>query len=161
MADVVVERPPPVNLITNGDFETGDLTGWTHSGSKVINSSATSHGGSRSARLGSTQDGWETSSELYQAIDVPATGTTTLTFWAYGACPSGNGVQEAEIWDEFWIDNLHTIFYDCSNERIWKFKSVDLTAYAGTRVNLDFYVSPEFTSFAVWLYVDDVIVTNQ
>jgi hypothetical protein len=165
MADIMVQAQPMVTLLTNGDFESGDLSGWTIYSGKVINSTATAHGGSHSARIGSTST-YAPSSEMYQAIDVPATGTTTLSFWAYGRCPSGTtwtntGTQEADILDSD-LNTLVVIFRDCSDEGVWKPKTVDLTPYAGSTVYFDIYVQPDaFWSDSVWVYIDDATVTNQ
>jgi uncharacterized membrane protein len=165
MADVTVQAQPMVTLLTNGDFEDGTLDGWTIGGGKAINSTATAHGGSHSARIGSTGT-YHIDSELYQSIAVPATGTTTLNFWAYGRCPSGatwqnTGVQEADILDSGGF-TLTTIFRDCSDEGIWKPKTVDLTPYAGTTVFFDVYIQPDaFYGDSVWVYIDDATVTNQ
>src|SRR5205823_5820532 len=63
--------------ITNGDFETGALTGWTSTGTTAaVNSGA--HGGTYAARVGSTAPSGD--STLAQTFTVPS-GVTQLSFW--------------------------------------------------------------------------------
>ncbi|SNS07894.1 PEP-CTERM protein-sorting domain-containing protein [Sphingomonas laterariae] len=71
--------PAQAALVVNGDFETGDFTGWTQGGSTTFDSVTDDAGvvfdGDYSARLGSL-----TGSTLTQVLDVVAGATYTLTF---------------------------------------------------------------------------------
>ncbi len=71
--------------ITNGDFETGSLSGWTPTGpsSSVVNTGA--HGGTYAARLGNTT-ATNGSSSIAQTFTIPA-GATRLSFWYKMTCP--------------------------------------------------------------------------
>jgi hypothetical protein len=167
MVDLTVEALPPPTLIQNGDFETGDLTGWTVRAGQVAISSfstmGTVHGGTYSALIGS-KTSFSFDSTLVQAIDVPATGTTTLSFWAYRRCPDSTGVQEAYIVDDQFVQVLDRIFEGCVgvSSGSWVQKTDDLTPYAGTTVNFYLRTQPDsLFGDPLWFYIDDVVVTNQ
>jgi hypothetical protein len=157
----IVVRPPPIgDLIENGGFESGGLSGWTvddGSGS-VIASTATAHGGSTSARVGSSSL-LVGGSGLYQDIAVPAGRTTTLTFWAYPRCPYVFGQQSGYLLRP---DGsiLKTIFDTCDDGGVWEKLTVDLTPYAGQTVLFYVFVDDGFW-FDTWLYIDDVSTVTQ
>jgi Carbohydrate binding domain/PEP-CTERM motif len=77
------------NLVVNGDFETGDFTGWTLTGNLgdlyVGNSPNAPHSGSFAAELG------EVGSPGFMAQDLATTpgGTYTLSFWLIGTASAG------------------------------------------------------------------------
>ncbi len=77
--------PPPPPGITNGGFETGDLTGWTASGASTSVVSSGAHSGTYAARLGSTSP-TNGDSSIAQTFTVPS-GTTALSFWYKMTCP--------------------------------------------------------------------------
>ncbi|MCA1826565.1 MAG: hypothetical protein ABR567_00785 [Myxococcales bacterium] len=67
--------------LTNGGFESG-LTGWTASGTTSV--SATAHGGTQSAMVGSTSP--TTDSSIAQTFTLPS-NATGLSFWYRLVCP--------------------------------------------------------------------------
>jgi hypothetical protein len=70
------------SVIVNGDFETGDLSGWTVTGT-ASSTATTPHGGLHAAQVGSkTSTG---SSAIAQTFTAPA-GGGALTFWYEGIC---------------------------------------------------------------------------
>jgi hypothetical protein len=74
--------PPPGSGITNGGFETGNLTGWTPSGTTSV--STLSHTGNYAAQLGSSSP--TTDSSLTQTVTTPGSATTiSLTYLNF--CP--------------------------------------------------------------------------
>jgi glycerol dehydrogenase-like iron-containing ADH family enzyme len=126
-------------------------------------STATANSGSYSALIGSkTTYGFN--STLVQAIDVPASGATTLNFYAYFRCPGADGLQEIYIVDDTFSQVLDTVFEDCFgvSSGSWRPMTVDLTPYAGTTVVFYLRTEPNiFYEDALWFYVDDITVTNQ
>jgi hypothetical protein len=68
--------------LTNGGFETGNLSGWTSAGVTSA-SSAAKHSGSWGAQVGSTSPGGDSS--IAQTFTLPA-GTTSLSFWYANTC---------------------------------------------------------------------------
>ncbi|MGW4528607.1 exo-alpha-sialidase [Amycolatopsis sp. NPDC004378] len=74
---------PHASAVSNGDFESGTLTGWTATGTaSVVNSGA--HGGTYAARVGSTSPSGDSS--IAQTFTVPS-GSTQLSFWYNVTCP--------------------------------------------------------------------------
>src|ERR1017187_4107578 len=73
------------DAITNGGFETGDLTGWTwlDLNDSIDVTNTLPRTGTYSASLG-TLSGVQPlgSGSIYQQINVPA-GTSTLSYWYY------------------------------------------------------------------------------
>jgi hypothetical protein len=69
--------------ITNGDFETGTLSGWTSTGSTSVISGG-AQAGTYSARVGATTPTGDSS--ITQTFTVP-TGGTGISFWYNVTCP--------------------------------------------------------------------------
>jgi hypothetical protein len=83
LAAATPSAAPHASAVTNGDFESGALTGWTTVGTAtVVNSGA--HGGAYAARVGSTSP--STDSSIAQSFTVPS-GSTQLSFWYNVVCP--------------------------------------------------------------------------
>src|SRR5207302_577725 len=80
---LTLSGPPPAAGITNGDFESGNLSGWTSAGSASISTAA--HGGTYSAMVGYTSP-TNGDSSIAQTFTAPSAGGT-LSFWYQVHCP--------------------------------------------------------------------------
>jgi len=85
VALTVTATPPPGGGIVNGDFETGNFTGWTASGASETVISAGCHGGAFCAQLGSTS-ATNGDSSIAQTFTAPS-GATGLSLWYKETCP--------------------------------------------------------------------------
>jgi len=82
---LTASAPPPPGGIVNGNFETGNFTGWTISGASETVVSAGCHGGTFCARLGSSA-ATSGDSSISQTFTVP-TGNSQLGIWYATNCP--------------------------------------------------------------------------
>jgi hypothetical protein len=160
------------DLVINGDFETGDLTGWQTS---VVNEypsndtpppsfeSSTVHGGTGAVLVGNDSNYFGGQSILQQTITVPATGTPTLSFW-YAPTSLDESIvfdwQNAEI-----RDTSGTVLATIFHEQItagWTYVTYDLTPYQGQTIVLTFLARDDDYDYdPTWMYVDDVHVMVQ
>jgi serine protease len=77
--------PPPPSGITNGGFETGNLSGWTASGAATGVTTSGPHSGTYAALLGSSSP-TNGDSNIAQTFTVPS-GNSTLHFFYNVTCP--------------------------------------------------------------------------
>src|SRR5579859_1451435 len=82
--DDVAILAPITNPLQNGNFETGNLSGWTAAVSAAV-TTATPHSGTYAAMLGLTTP-TSGDSSIAQTFVAP-TGSTTLSFWYRNVCP--------------------------------------------------------------------------
>ncbi|GAA5195355.1 hypothetical protein GCM10023346_25050 [Arthrobacter gyeryongensis] len=158
------------SAITNGGFESG-LTAWTTGGVRAPVASATAHTGTGSALLG-LASGTEPlgDSSLSQTITIPATGTTTLSFWYQPHSQEDPCTGNACPYD--WMEaqvrtttntTLGSLFKLCNNNGTWTQLTADLTAYKGQTITLWFNVHLDGSSPAddTWMYLDDITLTTR
>jgi len=156
------------NVIVNGEFETGDFTGWTiqdiDTPPVVTNTNA--HSGTYSAFAGGHPPqfcgfGNEIAgdSSFYQQFTVPASGGT-LSFWHW-ECTTDSITFD---WQDAYITDskgnlLQIIFHQCSNAQTWINTVVDLAPYAGQTVRIEFLVHEDTgVGDLTGMYVDDAEV---
>jgi Calx-beta domain-containing protein len=168
------------NLLSNGNFETGDFSSWTTgtSGScvgpcfnrhGVLPSPSIDSGtalGSYSAFLGQPTscigDG-SGQAFIYQSLTVPATGTTTLTWYYNGQADDSLGFDGQQVLIENSTGSvLATAQSTEDNSRIWTRRTYDLTSLAGTGIRVLFrvYGDGSDTNSCSGMNVDNVSVTN-
>ena len=145
----------PVDF-TNGNFETGDFTGWTATTGVAI-TTANTHSGTSAAMVGRTTA--TTSGTIYNlisnAVTLPA--NATLSFWVYRKNNGGDvlnlrvrgGSPVADLVDPWPIPRASY------NDTGWVHYTVDLSAHAGKSVYIYIEV---FVSANKWNYMllDDV-----
>ncbi|GAC1651259.1 MAG: hypothetical protein NVS4B12_21880 [Ktedonobacteraceae bacterium] len=112
--------------IVNGDFETGNLNGWTTVGTTSI--STTAHSGSFSGQVGGTS-ATNGDSSLSQMFTAPS-GTSTLSFWYQVHCPDivTNDWATAMLKDNTVGTTTTILANTCNNNATWAQVSASVTA---------------------------------
>ncbi|MGW4378738.1 M4 family metallopeptidase [Kitasatospora sp. NPDC004531] len=148
-------NPNPGNALTNGDFEQG-ATGWTQSANDITNSNQqTPHGGSWYAwMMGYGSAASETLSQ--SNIAVPAGGTPKLTFWLKVTTQETGSTAYDTL--KVTANGATLATYSNANASAgYVQKTVDLSAYRGQSVNLQF-AGQEDASLSTVFLLDDVSV---
>lgn len=144
------------NPFVNGDFETGNLSGWAISGS--ASNSATGHTGSHSAQVGSAAPS-AGDSLVSQAVIVPA-GASTLTFWYRVTCPDSVAYDwaTATLRDNTVSVTTTVLPHTCTNSGAWVKVTTHVTAghsYTLTLTNHD----DNWVGDATYTLYDDVSIS--
>jgi hypothetical protein len=93
---------------------------------------------------------------------VPATGTTTLSFFVLRRCYDTYRYDQQQA---FLLDGegypLVSLFDTCGTDSGWKRVTVDLSPYAGQSVYLYFNDHDDgYSTDPTWFYVDDVVISS-
>ncbi|MFI9787072.1 M4 family metallopeptidase [Kitasatospora sp. NPDC051984] len=148
-------NPNPGNALTNGDFEQG-ATGWTQSANDITNSNQqTPHGGSWYAwMMGYGSANSETLSQ--SNIAVPATGSPRLTFWLKVTTAETGTTPYDTL--KVNVNGATLATYSNANASAgYVQKTIDLSAYRGQTVNLQF-AGQEDAYLATTFLLDDVSI---
>jgi len=150
-------------VLSNGGFETDDLSCWTSGGVYApFVTSTQRNSGSYSAQLGgSTTPEPNGDSSIYQTVSIPSTVTkTTLTFFYWPATTD----TVTYDWQEAQVRNatgtlLAQIFKVASNTKTWTPVTYDLTTYKGQTVQIYFNVHGDGYGDLTYMYLDDIRVS--
>ena len=125
--------PPSGPLVANGDFETGDFTGWATSGDTSI--STNSNSGSYAAQLGSPTPGGD--STISQTVALPS-GSPQLSFWYQMSCTDSVSYDWASVTVQDASGNVLAMPLSpvCDTSGLWVQVTADLTPFAGQSVVL-------------------------
>ena len=140
-ADSTVE-----SLITNGDFETGDLSEWINEWDLSSAVSTDAHGGSYSMKVEGGQ--WNA---MVQNPTVEANTEYTITFWAKRV--SGSGMHH--VWVKNGDTTIKDIGIDCATADGWTKYEGTFNSASYTSVSVRFGIED---ANAVFL-IDDVVMT--
>ncbi|HEX9086497.1 MAG TPA: fibronectin type III domain-containing protein [Arthrobacter sp.] len=144
--------------VLNSSFES-ELTSWTTGGSKAPTRAWLGYAGAKSVLLGNQLS---TDSSVSQNVDVPATGTTTVSFWLqpHSAEPGcGCDWTELQIRDASTGALLKQAYKANGDSTAWLNPTSDLTAFKGKKVTLWFNMHND-SSLLSYSYLDDVRVTT-
>jgi hypothetical protein len=151
-------------VLSNGGFETGDLSCWTSGGVYAPFVTTTQkNSGSYSAQLGaSTTPEPNGDSSLYQTISIPGTVTKALLTFYYWPSTTDTITYD---WQEAQVRNtsgtmLAQIFKVASNTNAWIPVTFDLTPYKGQTVQIYFNVHGDGYGDLTYMYLDDVSVST-
>ncbi|MGW2372664.1 sialidase family protein [Kitasatospora sp. NPDC001683] len=145
--------------LTNGDFETGSLSGWTASGPATSVTTNGAHSGSYAAMLGSTSPTNGTSS-ISQSFTAPS-GSSTLSFWYDVTCPDTVTYDwaTATLQDTTTGTTATVLPKTCTSDAGWQQISAALTAGHGYTLTLS-SKDDNYAGDATYTLYDDVTVTT-
>jgi len=134
-------------LITNGDFETGNLGSWQIDASWSRTSGDT-HGGTHKLQRTDSGAGW-----MYQTITVPSGYNSYLfIFWEKTTAPVGQTQITATIRNT--ADQILATGYSGQMHSDWTYHGLDISAFTGQTVRI--YFSTNKTAGSGTLCLDDI-----
>jgi hypothetical protein len=156
----------PGEVIVNGGFETGAFPPWVllNIDNLPVISILHPHSGTFCGFVGDSIDGFcgfpgieiLGDSSFYQEFAVPA-GGGTLSFWHWD-CTTDSITFD---WQDAYITDtsgtiLQTIFHQCLDGETWIQQTVDMAAFAGQTVRVEFLVHLDDFGDLTGMFVDDV-----
>ena len=138
----------PINLLSNGGFETGTFSGWTQGGNVgstyVGNNPNAPHSGSFAAELGPVA----TSGTLSQTVATTAGASYSISFWLENTAGSTPNAFSA-TWDSSTLLSVTNFV-----SRDWTLNTFTVTGTGSDTLRFTFYDNPSY------LGLDDVSVTQ-
>jgi hypothetical protein len=187
---VLLISPSHAVAVINGNFETGDFTGWTTLGTYTIVTAGTDpqvpiqqvYEGQYAARIGDTTQEcpgnpvWQ--STILQTVIIPAPPLSILSFW-YAVGAEGSHAEAQASGFVLTVTAGLTLVHQTRNRAYtspstapgwtwigsnayypWTLVEVDLSAYAGQQLTINFTVHDCTQSgHAAWGYLDDIRVS--
>ena len=146
-------------FVTNGDFETGDLTGWKNSYSGVVQSNVV-HGGSYAHKTTNTASKYQGMMQQ-NPVKVAANSDYTVTFWYYyeGNNATGSGASfylYAQTTDN--STNIKSITSYPAAANTWY--QVTHTFNTGSNTEIALVWSNRMAGDGGTYYFDDVVMTG-
>ena len=130
------------NLVTNGGFENGDFTGWTHSGDggydTIVSSSSFVHTGVYGALLGPINP----QASLYQILDTIPGQTYSISFWL----KNDGGITPDNDFTAYWGNTSNTLFsgQDLGDSPFTEYTYLQVASSATTQFGFSYFNFPSY-----------------
>ncbi len=150
--------PPPCERLLDSGFEAAE--GWGYN-ALAVRAGEIVHSGNYAARVGIPPGapGQTLFSSISQTVWLPADATLTLRFWAYPIAEElVDDYHYVTLWDA--QGGVHTLSRQTGDARAWELRAIDLSSYAGQRVQLFIGARNDGDEDTAALYVDDVQVES-
>jgi uncharacterized protein YjdB len=159
-------KPPVAKTyqLINGDFETGEFTGWTVETSgifPVIQDDVTKDGSMYAAHMGDgaagMSDGYECFTSISQYISIADDDTDPILYISYYVDGDDGGYDGVDInINDQPIYQIQSVYTDG-----WKQLCLELTEFAGEIVNLSIVCWTNDSEVKVNYYIDDITLSYE